>query len=299
MEKFLKPLIFLSLIVFVFTSYVVYEAAYRLSNSSQLSAQDAANKAISYINNLSGGSGASLIDVTEESGMYKIHMLIGQDEYESFVSKDGKVLFRPGYYYYMDGSGSNITPTPTVEIPKSDRPDVKIFVMSYCPYGMQAERMMLPVYDLLKDKIDIGIYFVDYAMHDNKELDENLRQYCIEEDNQSKYFDYLRCFIQSGNSSSCLTETGINLDNLARCMSATAATYNVSAENYPAFNVQKDLNDLYGVTGSPTIIINGQKVSVSPRTPENFKQVICSAFNMSPEECSQTLSTELPSTEVP
>ena len=299
MEKFLKPLIFLSLIVFVFTSYVVYEAAYRLSNSSQLSAQDAANKAISYINNLSGGSGASLIDVTEESGMYKIHMLIGQDEYESFVSKDGKVWFRPGYYYYMDGSGSNITPTPTVEIPKSDRPDVKIFVMSYCPYGMQAERMMLPVYDLLKDKIDIGIYFVDYAMHDNKELDENLRQYCIEEDNQSKYFDYLRCFIQSGNSSSCLTETGINLDNLARCMSATAATYNVSAENYPAFNVQKDLNDLYGVTGSPTIIINGQKVSVSPRTPENFKQVICSAFNTSPEECSQTLSTELPSTEVP
>ena len=299
MEKLLKPLIVLSLVVFAFTAYVVYEAAYSLSNSSELSAQAAANKAISYINNLSGGSGASLIDVTEESGMYKIHMRIGQDEYESFVSKDGKVLFRPGYYYYMDGSSATNTPSPSIKIPKSDRPDVKIFVMSYCPYGMQAERMMLPVYDLLKDKIDIGIYFVDYAMHDNKELDENLRQYCIEEDNQSKYFDYLRCFIQNGNSSSCLTETGINLDNLASCMSATAATYNVSAENYPAFNVQKDLNDLYGVTGSPTIIINGQKVSVSPRTPENFKQVICSAFNTSPEECSQTLSTELPSTEVP
>jgi hypothetical protein len=299
MGKFLKPLIFLSLVVFAFTAYVVFEAAYSLSNSSELSAQDAANKAISYINNLSGGTGATLIDVTEESGLYKVHLLIGQQEYESFVSKDGKILFRPGYYFYMDGSSATNTPSPSIEIPKSDRPDVKIFVMSYCPYGMQAERMMLPVYDLLKDKIDIGIYFVDYAMHDNKELDENLRQYCIEEDNQSKYFDYLRCFIQSGNSSSCLTETGVNLDNLASCMSATAAIYNVSDENYPAFNVQNDLNDLYGVTGSPTIVINGKKVSVSPRTPENFKQVICSAFNTSPEECSQTLSTELPSTEVP
>jgi protein-disulfide isomerase len=131
-------------------------------------------------------------------------------------------------------------------------------------------------------------------MHDNKELEENLRQYCMEAENQSQYFEYLSCFLQGGNSSSCLTEAGINLENLANCISETDATYNVSAETYPVFDVQKDLNDLYGVTGSPTIIINGQKVTVNPRTPENFKQVICSAFNTSPEECSQTLSTELP-----
>jgi hypothetical protein len=307
MEKLLKPLIFISIAVFAFTAYVVFEAAYHLSSSpAELSAQDAADKAISYINNLSGGSGASLIDVTEESGMYKIHMLIGQDEYESFVSKDGKVLFRPGYYYYMNGSGSNITPTPTVEIPKSDRPDVKIFVMSYCPYGLQAEKMMLPVYDILKDKIDIGIYFVDYAMHGKQELDENLRQYCMQNEDQTKYFDYLSCFIQGGNSSNCLTEAGINLGNLASCISATDATYNVSGQYNdqstwlhggvdPAFDVQKDLNELYGVTGSPTIIINGKKVNISPRTPENFKQILCSAFNTSPEECNQTLSTTVPS----
>ena len=296
MEKFLKPLIFLSIIVFVFTAYVVYEAAYRLSNSSELSAQDAASKAVSYINNLSGGSGASLIDVTEESGMYKIHMRIGQNEYESFVSKDGKILFRPGSYYYMNESNTDNTTNTSTDVPKSDRPDVKIFVMSYCPYGLQAEKMMLPVYDLLKDKIDIGIYFVDYAMHDNKELDENLRQYCMEAENQSKYFDYLSCFVQGGNSSSCSTKAGINLEDLASCISATAATYNVSAANYPAFDVQKDLNELYGVTGSPTIIINGKRINIpsSSRTPENFKQIICSAFNSSPEECAQTLSNEVP-----
>jgi glutaredoxin len=206
----------------------------------------------------------------------------------------------------MDGSGSNITPTPTVEIPKSDKPNVKIFVMSYCPYGLQAEKMMLPVYDLLKDKIDIGIYFVDYAMHGKQELDENLRQYCMQNEDQTKYFDYLSCFIQGGNSSSCLTEAGINLGNLASCISATDATYNVSGQYNdqstwlhggvdPTFDVQKDLNELYGVTGSPTIIINGVKVTVSPRTPENFKQIICSAFNTSPEECNQTLSTTVPS----
>jgi len=307
MEKLLKPLIFISILFFVFTAFVVYEAAYRLSSPpTELSAQDAADKAISYINNLNGGSGASLLGVTEESGLYKIHIRIGQDEYESFVSKDGKILFRPGYYYYMNGSSTGGGSSLTTEIPKSDRPDVKIFVMSYCPYGLQAEKMMLPVYDLLKDKIDIGIYFVDYAMHGKQEIDENLLQYCMQNENQSQYFDYLSCFIHSGNSSNCLTETGIDLSNLSSCISATDATYNVSGQyndqstwrggTYPVFDIQKDLNDLYGVTGSPTIIINGQKVSVNPRTPENFKQVICSAFNTTPEECSQTLSTDVPST---
>jgi hypothetical protein len=301
MEKLLKPLIFLSIAVFAFTAYVVYEAAYRLSSpSTELSAQDAADKAISYINNLSGGSGVSLIDVTEESGLYKIHILIGQQDYESFVSKDGRILFRPGYYYYMDGNNTDNTPNTSAEVPKSDRPDVKIFVMSYCPGGQQAQKMALPVYELLKDKIDIEIYFVDVAMHDKQELDENLRQYCMQNYNQSQYFDYLSCFLQSGNSSSCLTEVGIDLVNLANCVAVTDATYNVTGQYndqstwrygiYPLFDVQKDLNELYGVTASPTIIINGVKVTVSPMTPENFKQIICSAFNTSPEECSQTLS---------
>ena len=205
----------------------------------------------------------------------------------------------------MDGSSTDNAVNTSIEVPKSDRPDVKIFVMSYCPYGLQAEKMMLPVYDLLKDKADIAIYFVYYAMHGKQELDENLRQYCIQNEDPSQYFDYLSCFVQGGNSSSCLTEAGINLENLASCISATDATYNVSGQYNdqstwlngganPAFDVQKDLNELYGVTGSPTIIINGKKVNISPRSPENFKQAICSAFNSSPEECSQTLSNQVP-----
>ena len=298
MEKYLKPLIFLSLIVFAFTAYVVFEAAYSLGNSSELSAQDAANKAVSYINSLGGGSGASLIGVTEESGMYKIHIRIGQDEYESFVSKDGEILFRPGSYYYMDGSNSTNTGSTSTDVPKSDRPDVKIFVMSYCPGSLQVENMMLPVYDLLKDKIDIGIYFVDYAMHGKLEIDENLRQYCMQNENQSQYFDYLSCFINGGDSDSCIAESGIDTARLTSCVYATDATYNITGQfndqstwvhGDPVFNIHKDLNELYGVTGSPTIIINGVRVTVNPTTPENFKQIICSAFNTSPEECSQAL----------
>jgi len=37
--------------------------------------------------------------------------------------------------------------------PKSAKPEVKFFVMSFCPYGNQAELGLEPVYQLLKDKV--------------------------------------------------------------------------------------------------------------------------------------------------
>jgi protein-disulfide isomerase len=45
-----------------------------------------------------------------------------------------------------------------------------------------------------------------------------------------------------------------------------------------------------GVQGSPTLIINGAKPSVS-RTAEAYKGAVCSAFNNIPSECSQTLDS--------
>lgn len=36
---------------------------------------------------------------------------------------------------------------------KSDKPEIKFFIMSFCPYGNQAEAGLEPVYQLLKDKV--------------------------------------------------------------------------------------------------------------------------------------------------
>ena len=60
--------------------------------------------------------------------------------------------------------------------------------------------------------------------------------------------------------------------------------------SYPLFNIHTDLNDQYGVRGSPSVVINGVEVGINSRSPENFKKVVCEAFDSAPEECSQTLS---------
>ena len=58
---------------------------------------------------------------------------------------------------------------------------------------------------------------------------------------------------------------------------------------FPLFNVEADLNEKYGIRGSPTFVVNDKVVSIN-RSPEAIKEAICSAFNNPPEECNQRLS---------
>ena len=66
--------------------------------SGALSPEKAAEKAINYINQnmVAAGTTASLVNVTEENGVYKIHLKVGENEYDTYVTKNGKVFFIEG-----------------------------------------------------------------------------------------------------------------------------------------------------------------------------------------------------------
>jgi hypothetical protein len=223
-------------------------------------------------------------------------------EFSSYVSQDGRFVFPEGYS--LDDAIS-LEESAEVEVTKADRPDIKLFVMSYCPYGLQAQKMFLPVYELLKDKADMGIYFVNYIMHEKQEIDENLNQYCLQKEQPEKYGDYLDCFVQSGNTATCLSQVEADQEKLSACTTQTDQEYSIYSlysdksswlgGYYPRFDVNTDLNEKYDVQGSPTIVINDQVVNVNSRSPEGFKNIVCQAFSSEPEECSQLLSEEVPS----
>jgi len=146
-----------------------------------LKAEEAVKTAVDFVNtNLLAANVAKATykDIKEEDGLYKFTLTIEGQDYDSYITKSGQLFFPQVINIKQEIEKSQLT--------KSDKPDVKLFVMSYCPYGLQAEKMYLPVYNLLKDKTNMGIYFVNYAMHGKKELDENLRQYCIQKDQNDK-----------------------------------------------------------------------------------------------------------------
>lgn len=68
------------------------------AQKANLSSQDASQKAIDYINNIleQRGMAASLANSIEESGIYKFHFKIDEQEYDSYITKDGKILFENG-----------------------------------------------------------------------------------------------------------------------------------------------------------------------------------------------------------
>ncbi len=227
------------------------------------------------------------------------------EDYQSAVSKDGKYFFPfiinleqrlKELSSAQTSSETQISQPQTQAQPeKRERPDVKLFVMSYCPFGLQMEKAILPVWQLLKDKADIGIYFVYYIMHGRQEMEENLRQYCIQKEEKEKFLAYLGCFVKEGKSQECLKEANVNEQKLKDCVEKTDKEFKISEnfkeEGYPPFDVHKDLNEKYGVRGSPTLVINDTKVNVE-RSPEKVKEAICNAFLNPPKECEQKLSEE-------
>jgi FKBP-type peptidyl-prolyl cis-trans isomerase 2 len=163
-------------------------------------------------------------------------------------------------------------------------PTLQTFVMSYCPYGIQMEKSVLPAYKLLKNKANFEIRFVSYTMHGEKEETENKRQACIREEQSSKFWAYLECFLEDGNASRCIEEVGIDSAKLDTCMST-------KAEDYLA--VDKELNTKYGVQGSPTTILDETEAKIT-RTPEGVKSAVCNAFTDKPSECDEVLSSDSP-----
>lgn len=282
--------------------------------TKNLKPNEAAQKAVDYANKnlLQGGSKASFESATEQSGVYAFKLKVDGQDYTSYVTKDGKMLFVSGIEL-SDAKAD--TAAATADVVKTDKPDVKLFVMAYCPYGLQAEKMYLPVYNLLKDKATMGIYFVNYAMHGKIEVDENLRQYCIQKDQTDKYSAYLQCFVDSAaptasgvaaDYATCLTKAGVDKAKLNSCVASADTQFNVTKDytdkstwisgTYPKFEINNDLNEKYGVQGSPTIVINDKEANVSSRSPQSFLTTVCAAFNNPPDECKTAVSSDEPST---
>lgn len=185
---------------------------------------------------------------------------------------------------------------------KKDKPEVELFVMSQCPYGTQIEKGIIPVIETLGNKVSFAVKFCDYVMHGEIEIKEELQQYCIETEQNSKYLDYLKCFLKEGKSDECVTSTGIDKAKLSACVAAADEKYKVTKNfadkttwkgSYPTFNIFKDAVDKYGVGGSPTLVINGV-VASSARDSASLLDAVCTGFKIKPAECSSNLSSTAP-----
>lgn len=278
------------------------------STAGELSIEEARVQTEEFINTylMTPGTTATIEEIEEIYGLYKIQVDISTDIVESFVTKDGKVFFPQAFYVeemQAESNGSDQSAPPvSVDIPKTSKPSVELFVMSHCPYGTQIEKGILPVITALGDKIDFDLKFVDYAMHGEVEIVEQTLQHCIQKEQEDKLVPYLECFLVDGETEPCLAEANVDTAKADACVAATDAQYKIMENfnnnvgfkgSYPGFDIDKASNTKYSVQGSPTLIVNETEVP-SGRDPQSLLTAICGAFDNAPVECSTSLSSATP-----
>lgn len=264
--------------------------------------QVCSDKVITYINtNLaSPGQAATLINITENNDIYAIWSRYQGRDLSLYATRDCTLLFTTA----INMNAAAAAPVPTQPPEKSARPVVDLYVMSFCPYGTQAETVMSPVVDLLGKKADISVRYITTvngptvdsvdSLHGPSEAQEDLMQLCILKSYPDMYWNYLKsfndlCYPVWQNTSlldSCRKNVtaalGIDLPRIEGCANG--------AEGLTLVEIDAAESDAVGATASPTLIINGVKYS-GARTPEAYKQAICTSFDSAPAECNTTLSS--------
>lgn len=264
------------------------------------SPQKIAQDTIDYINSemLRAGMEAQLKNVTEEHGVYKITFNLQDQETQAYTTKDGNLIFPTAIDKTATPTKERAEnkQTPEKEIPKTEKPTVELFVMSFCPYGNRAENTIKPVYELLGDKVDWKIHYIVseqggtiQSLHGQKEVDQDARELCVlKNQGLTSWFNFAIYVNQNcGSKGECwedgAKQAGLDPDSIASC-----------ADNQGTDMLKEEaaISKEKGVSGSPTLLVNGVKSQVVYQygNSEAYKKEICSAFTTPPKECEETLT---------
>ncbi|NQU79811.1 hypothetical protein HQ545_08650 [Candidatus Woesearchaeota archaeon] len=183
-----------------------------------------------------------------------------------------------------------------------NKPQIDFYVMSYCPYGNIAEEAIEPVYQLLKDKAEFNPHYVIYSnyqgggpqlcldeqdqycsMHGIQELNQGLRELCVDKYMGIKeYFRFTlemnkKCSYQNADTcwEAVADDLGLDTSKIKDC--ETNEWEDILANELA-------LNKALGVSGSPTVFVEGQAYN-GARAPSGYAQALCSSFTTAPPEC--------------
>lgn len=111
---------------------------------------------------------------------------------------------------------------------------LELYAMSLCPYAIQAESTLIRLSNELGDGMDFRIIFIGrtvgqsglQSLHGQAEVDEDIRQLCVQKYSPEKLFAYLGCVNADvsnaeANWARCAGTNGIDIPTIKRCFSGT------------------------------------------------------------------------------
>ena len=148
------------------------------------------------------------------------------------------------------------------------KPQVELFVMSFCPFGVQAEEELLPFIAKYGDAVDFNLRFIANlveetasdklkftSLHGEVEVIENLRQIAVSQLYPDQFFDFLLCRAKHLESAwtRCAEKVGLDIDRVNQEME--------SERTKRLFEVDIRRSTALGVRSSPTLVVDGKVIS--------------------------------------
>ncbi len=320
MDKFNLHLLILIIAVLLIGLAGGYLIAEKLSLPADvLSTEDVSKKVVDFIKQMEGFSEESVIEVLEitdtDNDLYRLKLSIDGQVFVSYVTKDGHLLFPE----FID-----MNPPENQKIPLSEKPVVDLFVMSFCPYGNQAEDLMKPVVNLLDPVADFNLHYIIYSnyqsedfclsperkycsMHKTAEVNQDIRELCV-----AKYQpDKLWNFVDEINKSTTVekveeeweaiaTNIGLDIDKIKQCQAEEGTALldreiELTGQEYLVQNPSRhqengEYKTKESIQGSPTLVINGM-IYDGEKSTKGYQEAICAAFENVPSACAQEVES--------
>ena len=168
------------------------------------------------------------------------------------------------------------------------KPEVELFVMSYCPFGVEAEKELLPWLDKkFGDRVNFTLQFIASletsedsddsetlkfrSLHGQLEVVENIRQVVIAEYYPEKLTDYVLCRADHLKESwqICAQKVGLDIGKINHIVESNEGKQ-LFAENIKR---SKALN----ISSSPTVVVDGVVVD-RELVHKSTRKGVCTAF---------------------
>ena len=161
----------------------------------------------------------------------------------------------------------NLEELLTSRIARMGKPTLELFVMSYCPFGIQAEEKLIPIVKEFGNKIDFKLQFIAQekeapsaqditpftSLHGYPEVAENIRQLLIAQEYPEMYLDYILCRGKKLDKSweNCADKLGIDVRRIQKLFDTP------EAEQLFRENIKRAAE--LGIGASPTILVDNHQ----------------------------------------
>ena len=257
-----------------------------------LSKEEASARVVSYVRGLPNIGSVSLNDVESEKDLYKLSLVVDGQQIESYVTKDGSLLFPTGIVISGSGSaitGSTVADTAGVQRVNAEPGDAyvkgdnnaKVTIIEYsdfqCPFCERFYSAPLP--QIINAYVDTGKARIAYKhfpltnIHPDAQKSAEASE-CAGE--QGKFWEYHDMLFENQQSlgitslKSYAVKLGLNAAKFNECLDSG------KYENKVNNNIQE--GSASGITGTPGFIINGIRLS-GAQPFEQFQRIIEAELN--------------------